>query len=112
MRPGPTHAMSYEQDWNDLAALDPLWAIMSDARRKHGGGGTEAFLATGADEVEGLMRPAAGLGAPGRRETALDFGCGVGRATHALARHFDRCVGVDVSPHMIKLARELHADVS
>ena len=101
--------MSYEQDWNDLAALDPFWAIMSDARRKHGRWDAEAFFATGEQEIEALMQRAQTLGGLGARGRALDFGCGVGRTTRALAKHFDECTGADVSLEMIKLARELNA---
>ncbi len=45
------------------------------------------------------------------RARALDFGCGVGRVTRELARHFKSVVGVDVAPSMIRKARELSADV-
>jgi SAM-dependent methyltransferase len=101
--------MSYEQDWNDLAALDPFWAIMSDARRKHGRWDAEAFFATGEQEIEALMQRAHTLGALGASGRALDFGCGVGRTTRALTKHFGECTGADVSLEMIKLARELNA---
>lgn len=40
------------------------------------------------------------------RKHALDFGCGVGRLTQALAAHFDEVTGVDISPSMIKLAKK------
>ena len=103
--------MSYEQDWNDLAALDPFWAIMSDARRKRGGWDREAFFATGEAEVEALMRRAEELGGPRGHEQALDFGCGVGRNTRALAKHLEHCTGVDVSEEMIRLARDLNGSV-
>ena len=46
------------------------------------------------------FHPAAG------KQWALDFGCGVGRLTRALAAHFDRVTGVDISPAMIEHARE------
>jgi 2-polyprenyl-3-methyl-5-hydroxy-6-metoxy-1,4-benzoquinol methylase len=36
---------------------------------------------------------------------ALDFGCGVGRLTQALATHYDKVDGVDISWEMINLAR-------
>jgi 2-polyprenyl-3-methyl-5-hydroxy-6-metoxy-1,4-benzoquinol methylase len=39
------------------------------------------------------------------KKSALDFGCGVGRLTEALASHFDRVCGVDISPAMIQHAR-------
>jgi ubiquinone/menaquinone biosynthesis C-methylase UbiE len=41
-----------------------------------------------------------------RRGRALDFGCGVGRLTQALAAHFDHVTGVDVSATMLELARQ------
>jgi ubiquinone/menaquinone biosynthesis C-methylase UbiE len=41
------------------------------------------------------------------RDTALDFGCGLGRLTRALAPHFGRTIGLDVAPTMIEEAREL-----
>lgn len=36
----------------------------------------------------------------------LDFGCGNGRQTRYLARHFDRVIGTDVSPTAVKKAIE------
>jgi len=53
------------------------------------------------DYIEGL-RIALGDG------SALDFGCGVGRLTQALARYFDQVHGVDISEAMLDLARELN----
>ena len=38
----------------------------------------------------------------------MDFGCGVGRLTQALAPHFASCVGVDISPRMIQKAEALN----
>jgi SAM-dependent methyltransferase len=43
-----------------------------------------------------------------RRGAALDFGCGVGRLTQALCRHFERAVGVDIAPSMIRLANQFN----
>ncbi len=37
---------------------------------------------------------------------ALDFGCGVGRLTQALADYFNEVAGVDVSPTMVNKALE------
>jgi ubiquinone/menaquinone biosynthesis C-methylase UbiE len=42
--------------------------------------------------------------APNFEASALDFGCGVGRATQALARRFAHCEGVDISLQMIEKA--------
>lgn len=40
----------------------------------------------------------------------LDFGCGNGRQTRYLARHFERVVGTDVAPSAIELARRETVD--
>ena len=46
------------------------------------------------------------LGVTPRRGRALDFGCGAGRISQALARHFEHVVGVDIAPSMIALANQ------
>jgi ubiquinone/menaquinone biosynthesis C-methylase UbiE len=57
------------------------------------------------------MRRAEKLGLPQGRERALDFGCGLGRMTRALAAHFEEVVGVDISEEMIRGARDANGDV-
>ena len=47
---------------------------------------------------------ASGLRVP--HHQALDFGCGVGRLTQALAEHFERVAGVDIAASMIARARQ------
>ena len=100
------------RDWDELAELDPLWAVLSEPAFTHGRGRVDEFFATGAGEVSGALDVARELGRPERFGRALDFGCGVGRLTRALAARFDQCVGVDVSPRMLEAARELNADVA
>ena len=100
------------RDWDDLATVDPLWAVLSVDDKRNGGWDLQAFLSTGEDEVEHLLATAAELGRPARRERALDFGCGVGRLTRALARRFDETVGIDVSERMLEQARQLNADTA
>ena len=39
-------------------------------------------------------------------KSALDFGCGVGRLTRALAKRVDRVAGVDAAESMLRIARE------
>ncbi len=51
------------------------------------------------------MDEARSLGLPAARRRALDFGCGLGRLTQALADHCDEVVGLDVAPSMIAQAR-------
>jgi 2-polyprenyl-3-methyl-5-hydroxy-6-metoxy-1,4-benzoquinol methylase len=40
-----------------------------------------------------------------RKGRALDFGCGIGRVTKALTRHFKHVDGVDISGEMISMAQ-------
>jgi trans-aconitate methyltransferase len=70
-----------------------------------------AFFETGRKEIDELMRYACSLGVELGRGRALDFGCGVGRLTRALADHFDEVCGVDISAAMLALAREYNAHI-
>jgi SAM-dependent methyltransferase len=93
------------RDWDELAQLDPLWAIASDPRKQYGKWSVEDFFAGGRARVERWFQMAAASGIRIGEGTCLDFGCGVGRLTQALAARFDSCCGVDISPEMIMLAR-------
>jgi SAM-dependent methyltransferase len=52
------------------------------------------------------------MGYPKRWRLALDFGCGVGRVTRALASHFEECYGVDISAKMLEKARQINQDIA
>src|SRR5262249_14322414 len=88
----------HEQDWTEL---DPYWAILTTSGKRFGRWDSDEFFATGPPEVEGLMNRAAQLGHPQQYRRALDFGCGLGRVTRALADRFEECVGVDISENMV-----------
>ena len=65
-------------------------------------------METGEREISLLMHEMRSLGiSVNQHGRALDFGCGVGRLTQALARRFDTVVGVDVSPQMVRLANSI-----
>ena len=112
--PAPVGAPLHSQgrEWDELAELDPYWAICTAPDKRFGGWSREEFFATGEREVAEVLGRAAELGLPRDRGAALDFGCGLGRLTRPLASRFDRCVGVDVSQRMVGGARELNADVA
>jgi SAM-dependent methyltransferase len=96
-----------QDDWTRLGAEDPLWAVYVAPGTKGGKWDVDAFFALGRREVDGVFAELTRLGLePGRRR-ALDFGCGVGRLSQALAEHVDEVVGVDISPPMLEKAREL-----
>jgi SAM-dependent methyltransferase len=99
------------REWDDLATVDPYWAVLTDPQNKHGGWDRTSFFATGEAEVQAMLEEAARLGLPAAHGDALDFGCGPGRLTRALARRFDHVVGVDISETLIDEARRLNSDV-
>ncbi|WP_017626490.1 class I SAM-dependent methyltransferase [Nocardiopsis chromatogenes] len=102
--------MSLEEvrrDWTRLGADEPLWAVCVDPGKRGGRWDAEEFLATGEDEVAAALGRLEELGAAPSPGRALDFGCGAGRLSNALARRFSSVVGVDISEPMLRRAREL-----
>lgn len=98
--------------WGALGKDDPLWAILSHPGKRGGGWNLDEFFAAGESEIAVLEPYLAHFGLPQQRDRALDFGCGVGRVTRALATRFAAVIGVDVSASMIARARELNARFS
>jgi SAM-dependent methyltransferase len=95
-------------EWDALARLDPLWAILSRPEARDGGWSVAEFFATGETEIDAVFSHAEAR--PAHWRVAIDFGCGVGRLTRALGERFGRCHGVDASAEMIAQARRLNAD--
>jgi ubiquinone/menaquinone biosynthesis C-methylase UbiE len=99
--------MNLEQlqaSWHALGENDPYWAILSVPELKGGGWAIDKFYQTGVENIAETMRELDTLKPGLARGRALDFGCGAGRLTQALAAHFDEAVGVDIAPSMIRLA--------
>lgn len=97
-----------QSHWDRFGRADPLWAVLTQEDFK-GGQNLDRFMGSGREEIDRVMDLLGGfgLGDPSRRERALDFGCGVGRCTQALARYYRSVLGVDIAPSMIEKAREL-----
>lgn len=91
--------------WERLARDNALRAILDNPD----GDSLDTFLATGERDVAAVFDALLGLGIDCPRHAALDFGCGVGRLTVPLASRFTQVIGVDASPTMIRLARDLTA---
>jgi len=94
----------WQNNWNELGKADPLWVVLTDPSRKGGKWTPGEFFATGQLEVSEVMARAAEVHPTLQKGKALDFGCGVGRLSQALAAHFDEVHGVDISPSMIEHA--------
>lgn len=94
-----------QRHWDELAKADPLWAVLTESEKQGRRWSVDEFFSTGVAEVGADMARVRQLEPGFSGRTALDFGCGAGRLTQALARHFDRVTGVDISGRMIALAR-------
>ncbi len=91
--------------WERHGHEDPLWAILAYPDKKGGRWDEDEFLATGQVEVDAFFARAEQLDLTISRGRALDFGCGVGRLSQALATHVAQVDGVDVAAPMIERAR-------
>ena len=93
-----------KRDWDRRAKIDPLYWVAATEEAD------EASYRLSADKdaeafVEGLR------GRVQKTARVLDLGCGIGRMTAPIAKHFASVVGVDVSPEMIEQAKQRHGDV-
>ncbi|HEV8555699.1 MAG TPA: methyltransferase domain-containing protein [Actinophytocola sp.] len=93
--------------WESLGEDDPLWAVLMYPERRGGRWETGEFLATGevwvVELLDMLSESSLRLG-----NHVLDFGCGVGRLSFALADHVDRVTGVDIAASMVERAQALN----
>lgn len=97
------------QAWDAFGDKDPLWAVLTRAGRRGGEWDPAEFFATGRQEIARVLSLADALGLPADRDAALDFGCGAGRLSQALADHFTTVIGVDIAPSMLATANRYNA---
>ncbi|MFZ5705448.1 MAG: class I SAM-dependent methyltransferase [Pseudomonadota bacterium] len=95
-------------EWKKFGETEPHWSVLvsDDFRQENLAENIERFYASGKPDIDihlNFLRRS-GLSTHFRR--AMDFGCGVGRLSLALAAHADAVVGVDISPPHLALARE------
>lgn len=99
----------WQSNWDELGKDDPLWIVLTDPAKKGGKWDPKEFFATGEQEIDRqVMDYLNARGIEVKRGVALDFGCGVGRLTQGLARHFEEAHGVDISPSMLEHARRFN----
>ncbi len=98
------------RDWDQRARENPFYYV-NTARSSWS---LEEFFASGeqtvADEILTDMSNIC-QGLDPKEMRVLEIGCGAGRVTRALARLFGEVWAVDVSGEMVRLARELLADL-
>lgn len=111
----PQHANSaeliekYRAQWETLGRHDPYWAVLTDPAKKNGRWEKDAFYALGEQEIAQVFEQLKALEITPHNGIALDFGCGVGRLSRALAAHFQKVIGVDISRAMLAEATAQHA---
>jgi ubiquinone/menaquinone biosynthesis C-methylase UbiE len=88
-----------------------MWSILTEPSLRRGKWDQQQFFASGQAAVDAIMAQATRLGVPEQSSRALDFGCGVGRLTRALAGYFEQADGLDIAETMIRRAVELNADI-
>jgi SAM-dependent methyltransferase len=95
------HLTTLKKHWTEFGKQDPLWAILTHGSKKGGRWDVDEFFELGRRDVDAWFGAALAEKPDIGRGTALDFGCGVGRLTQALAEHFESVAGVDIAPTMI-----------
>jgi SAM-dependent methyltransferase len=98
----------WQSNWDQLGKDDPLWVALTDPSKKGGRWQPSEFFETGREEISQVIRDLRAHGIELGTEQALDFGCGPGRLTQALAEHFKAVHGVDISPSMIGHAKSFN----
>lgn len=85
-----------------------MWAVLTADEKRGRKWKPEEFFATGREEVNRVLGTIRDSGVTVNTAAALDFGCGLGRLSQALAEHFQRVDGVDVSATMVEQARKFN----
>lgn len=96
-------------NWDQMAKEDPLWLICTDPDKKNNKWNIREFFSTGRYEISVVLDYLFSIEVtPKFNGHSLDFGCGVGRLSQALAEKFDRVTGIDISKEMISRANEFN----
>ncbi len=93
-----------KKNWNILGSTDPMWAISSLEEKKGNKWDEIEFYTRGKIEIKEIMKIVDKLIPNLKRSRALDYGCGIGRCTLALAEYFDKVEGLDIAQSMIDIA--------
>jgi len=95
-----------EAVYEKFGSEDPFYAVLTNDEYKRENLDIEKFYRTGEELIDRQLQDIAAAGLRVDRRRALDFGCGVGRLTNALGRHFEEVIGVDISSTMIENAKK------
>jgi len=96
-------------EWKFWGRHDPMWAVATwKGRSRHGPQPwtIDDFRASGRSDWGDIARHWDHYGRL-HGGTCIEIGCGSGRLTSALLAHYDRVLGIDVSPDQIELAKQV-----
>ena len=97
-----------DEDWKGISG-EPFYGVFSHPdqwfRDKLTPERLEYFWETGRSEIDGVLAKLRAHFGHFEPQSAIDFGCGVGRLSRAIGRHVRRVIGVDVAPGMIEEAK-------
>lgn len=96
---------SLQKHWETFAQQDPMWAILTEPGKRDRAWNEEEFFATGVHQIADMLSWMRWVLPLNKLDRVVDFGCGIGRLTQALADHAGKVTGVDIAPTMIELAR-------
>jgi SAM-dependent methyltransferase len=99
-----------DADWDEIANAHPFYGVLAAERFRDDQmtpDDIEVFYDWGRADVEKAVAPYHRLtGSTFAPDRALDFGCGVGRMSFAMAAYAREVVGVDVALRMLEIARQ------
>jgi SAM-dependent methyltransferase len=95
--------------WEFIGRDDPFWGVLSWEGTERGGWDLDRFFDEGERDIAAILDEARALNVQLETGDVLDFGCGVGRLSRALASRFERVTGIDISAPMIEQANRLVA---
>lgn len=101
------HTTKMRDYWEERAQLNPAYYV--DTSLDYDAPDMERFLDTGRRVATMALDDPPAV-APQGSGQAVEIGCGMGRICLALVERFDRVVGYDISPEMLRRARELVPD--
>ena len=96
--------------WRALGETRPHWSVVTGSEylpERINQEAIEEFYRSGEENIDTLMSTLARDGVDSSKlRTCMDFGCGLGRLSAALAPRFERVTAVDVSTSHLAMARE------
>lgn len=105
-----------QTQWERFGREEPHWSVLTAEEFKQSNldRNRDRFYQTGRENAEMFLNLARRNGCfPDgvADKTVLEYGCGVGRVTHALAGHFKQVYAYDISAPHLELARQFTASL-